>query len=136
MEKKWKVNKCGLLDSGLLNGTDYEKLDFENADDLANGSKGIMRLYVYNMEKKEYRYEYYFVKIVKNGYYGKLCNHTFKMQILQVLNGKHRQVGDIITKNGKILYHNYFEIRKATTYNRSCKHRQKRQFLGTELCIN
>lgn len=128
MESKWKVNKMGFLDSGLLN-ENFDDLNFENADDIANNSKGILRLYVYNITEKSYRYEYYFIKVVKNSYFGNKCNHTFKMEVLQVLKGNHRKVGDIITKNGRILYHNYFEIRKASKYNRFSKHNQKYNFM-------
>lgn len=138
MESKWKVNKRGFLDDELLK-ENFDDLNFENACDIANNSKGILRLYVYNITEKSYRYEYYFIKVVKNSYFGNKCNHTFKMQVLQVLKGNHRQVGDIITKNGRILYHNYFEIRKANKYCRYSKHKQKRNFLsicGADLCMN
>lgn len=126
MESKWKVNSRGLLDTALME-SNFDELDYNNSNDIANNSKGILRLYVYNTTEKSYRYEYYFIKVIKNKYFGNLCNHTFKMEVLQVLKGNHRQVGDIITKNGKILYHNYFEIRKANTFCRNCKHKQKYQ---------
>ena len=76
MESKWKVNKRGFLDSGLLN-ENFDDLNFENATDLANGSKGILRLYVYNITEKSYRYEYYFIKVVKNSYFGNKCNFVY-----------------------------------------------------------
>ena len=126
MESKWKVNSRGLLDTALME-SNFDELDYNNSNDIANNSKGILRLYVYNTTEKSYRYEYYFIKVIKNKYFGNLCNHTFKMEVLQVLKGNHRQVGDIITKNGKILYHNYFEIRKANVFCRNCKHKQKYQ---------
>ena len=133
MESKWKVNIHGVLDDELLT-ENFDELNYSNAKDIANNSKGILRLYVYNITTKSYRYEYYFVKVVKNGYFGEKHNHTFKLEVLQVLNGKHRNVGDIINKNGKVLYHNYFEIRRANVYNRNCKHKQKYQFL-VQKCV-
>lgn len=51
MESKWKVNKRGFLDNELLK-ENFDELNYENATDLANGSKGILRLYVYNITKK------------------------------------------------------------------------------------
>ena len=93
--------------------------------DISNNSKGILRLYIYNESTKKYRYEYYFVKILKNRYFGTSHHHTFKMEVLQVLKGNYRQVGDIINKNGKMLYKNYFEIKKANAYYRYIKHTKK-----------
>ena len=114
MENKWKVNNCGLLDTMESN---FDDLDFSNATDISNNSKGILRLYIYNESTKKYRYEYYFVKILKNRYFGTSHHHTFKMEVLQV--------GDIINKNGKMLYKNYFEIKKANAYYRYIKHTKK-----------
>ena len=122
MENKWKVNNCGLLDTMESN---FDDLDFSNATDISNNSKGILRLYIYNESTKKYRYEYYFVKILKNRYFGTSHHHTFKMEVLQVLKGNYRQVGDIINKNGKMLYKNYFEIKKANAYYRYIKHTKK-----------
>ena len=122
MENKWKVNSCGLLDTMESN---FDDLDFSNATDISNNSKGILRLYIYNESTKKYRYEYYFVKILKNRYFGTSHHHTFKMEVLQVLKGNYRQVGDIINKNGKMLYKNYFEIKKANAYYRYIKHTKK-----------
>ena len=124
MESKWKVNSRGLLDTALME-SNFDELDYNNSNDIANNSKGILRLYVYNTTEKSYRYEYYFIKVIKNKYFGNLCNHTFKMEVLQVLKGNYRQVGDIINKNGKMLYKNYFEIRKANTFYRNIKHSKK-----------
>lgn len=119
MEIKLQLN--GKIDDTI----DFEKLSYNNADDIANGSKGIFRLYVYNKTTKKYRYEYYLCKIVANRYLGKLCNHNFKLEVVQVLNGTNKFVGDIISRNGKQLYTNYYEIRKANSYCRYYKHKQK-----------
>ena len=56
MESKWKVNKRGFLDDKLLK-ENFDDLNFENACDIANNAKGILRLYVYNITEKSYRYE-------------------------------------------------------------------------------
>lgn len=120
MEIKLQLN--GKIDDS---GVDFDNLDYTNADDIANGSKGIFRLYIYNKTTKKWRYEYYLCKVIENTYLGKLCNHNFKLEIVQVLNGNKKVVGDIISRNGKQLYKNYYEIRKANKYCRFYKHKQK-----------
>lgn len=97
-----------------------EDLDFHNADDIANGSKGIYRLYI----TKQHKYEYYLCEVIKNNYIGK-CNHNFKLKVMEILNGNRKNVGDIISKNGKQLYRNYHELRKANKFCRYSKHKQK-----------
>ena len=61
MENKWKVNSRGLLDTALME-SNFDELDYNNSNDIANNSKGILRLYVYNTTEKSYRYEYYYSK--------------------------------------------------------------------------
>ena len=68
MESKWKVNSRGLLDTALME-SNFDELDYNNSNDIANNSKGILRLYVYNTTEKSYRYEYYFIKVIKNKYF-------------------------------------------------------------------
>ena len=104
-----------------------QDLNYNNAVDIANGSIGILRYMIYNKEQKKYRYEYYKVKVVGNKYFGTLLNHTFRVEVLEVLNGTKRFVGDIITRNGKQLYKNYHETRQASYYCRNEKHRQKQK---------
>lgn len=57
MEIKLQLN--GKIDNS---GVDFDNLDYTNADDIANGSKGIFRLYIYNKTTKKWRYEYYLCK--------------------------------------------------------------------------
>lgn len=138
MENKWKVNSCGLLDDELME-SNFDELQFGNSSDISNNSIGILRLYIYNENTKKYRYEYYFVKVVANRYFGTSHHHTFRLEILQVLNGNFKKVGDIINKNGKLLYKNYFEIQKASYFYRNIKHKKKYENLainGANLCIN
>ena len=137
MESKWKVNSRGLLDLGTME-SNFDELEFGNSNDISNNSKGILRLYIYNDNTKQYRYEYYFVKIIANRYFGVSHHHTFRLEILQVLNGNFKKVGDIINKNGKLLYKNYFEIKKASYFYRDIKHKKRYENLaisGADLCI-
>ena len=106
----------------------YEKIDFQNAEDIANGSLGVVRVCVYNTTIKKYRYEYYLCKVIKNNYIvkkGQYNHHFFRLEVVQVLNGKKKNVGDIFTRNGKQLYKNYHELRQAKYVCRNAKHKQK-----------
>ena len=48
MEIKLELN--GKIDDS---GVDFDNLDYTNADDIANGSKGIFSLYIYNKTTKK-----------------------------------------------------------------------------------
>lgn len=109
-----------------INGVDLKELNYRNADDIANGSKGIYRLYVYNHTKREYRYEYYLCRVVQNKYLG---YHQFSLKVEKVLNGTKKVVGNIINTNGRQLYRNYYEMEKAKEYCRYCKHIEKMKML-------
>ena len=103
-----------------------ENLDFSNAYDIANGSKGIIRLYVSNL----HTYEYYECKVIKNYYMGEHFIHNFKLKVINVLKGNNKNVGDIISRNGKQLYNNYHETKKANWFCRDTKHKQKMSLVG------
>ena len=45
-----KLQLNGKIDNS---GVDFDNLDYTNADDIANGSKGIFRLYIYNKTTKK-----------------------------------------------------------------------------------
>ena len=42
MENKWKVNSRGLLDTALME-SNFDELDYNNSNDIANNSKGILQ---------------------------------------------------------------------------------------------
>ena len=45
MESKWKVNSRGLLDTALME-SNFDELDYNNSNDIANNSKGILVLFL------------------------------------------------------------------------------------------
>lgn len=127
------MQKVEMICNRIVNkNIDFEKLDFTMASDIANGSIGILKMMIYNKTEKKYRYEYYLCKIIKNFYTrrnGKYNNHFFKLEIMQRLNGTNKNVGDIVSRSGKDLYKNYYETKKANSYCRYAKHRNRSKLL-------
>lgn len=103
---------------------DYTKYNYGNSSDIAEGSEGILRVPIFSGSYLHAKYEgeeYYRVRIYSSGGYDERNHHTFRVEVLEVLEGN-KKVGSKFGKRGKNLYPNYYEIKKASEEARNSKH--------------
>lgn len=102
----------------------YKELNYGNSSDIAEGSEGILKVPVFSGSWRNAKYEgdeYYRVRIYSSGRYDERNHHTFRVEVLEVLEGR-KKVGSKFSKRGKNLYPNYYELKEASEEARNSKH--------------
>lgn len=130
-----KILKNGKISKTSLKNINFENLDFSNTNDIGRGSYGILRLCIFTgsfRNAKFSHYEYYLVKVINDTYKQTtdFCTylstkHRFTLEVVQVISGNEKKIGDKFVKRGKNLYGNYHELIKADIEELVYKHDRK-----------
>lgn len=136
-----KILKNGTISKTSLKKVDFENLDFDNTNDIGMNSVGVLRLCIFNGSFRNARfshYEYYLVKVTNENYTKNTdfisytsIKHRFSLEVIQVISGTEKKVGDKFTKRGKNLYGNYHEIEHSSKEYLSLKHENRASLGGT-----
>lgn len=136
-----KILKNGTISKTSLKKVDFENLDFDNTNDIGMNSVGVLRLCIFNGSFRNARfshYEYYLVKVTNENYTKNTdfisytsIKHRFSLEVIQVISGTEKKVGDKFTKRGKNLYGNYHEIEHSSEEYLSLKHENRASLGGT-----
>ena len=136
-----KILKNGTISKTSLKKVNFENLDFDNTNDIGMNSVGVLRLCIFNgsfRNARFSRYEYYLVKVTNENYTKNTdfisytsIKHRFSLDVIQVISGTEKKVGDKFTKRGKNLYGNYHEIEHSSKEYLSLKHESRASLGGT-----
>lgn len=85
-----------------------------NTGNLAEGCTGILQLPIFTGSFKNAKFdhnEYYKINVIDSSYSENDNNkHWFKCEVVEVLEGDNKKVGDIFRKQGKNFYSNFMQL--------------------------